>query len=95
MPPSIPRKQRRPIAPRRVCLHFNHHAVFYGRSHRPDVPQSTASNKDIIDQVNILDAFDAYANVGHSYRVKPSRADAWRRIGCFYNPGVFYFSEQC
>ena len=80
MPPSTHGKQRRPNA--LAAFVFLSHIVLCSMVTRiaPICLQNTASNKDIIDQVDILDAFDAYANVGHSCGVKPSRADAWRRI---------------
>lgn len=65
MPPSTPEKQRRPIALAAFVFFSLICGVFYGHSYRPDVPQNTASNKDIIDQVDVLDPFDTYANVSH------------------------------
>ena len=65
MSPSTPEKQRRPISLAAFVFFSLICAVFYGRSHRPDIPQNTSSKKDIIDQVDVLDPFDTYANVSH------------------------------
>jgi len=65
MSPSNPEKQRRPTSLLTFVFLSLICAMFYGRYHHADAPQNTASNEDIIHEVDVLDPFDTYANVSH------------------------------